>query len=894
MKIHRAEIIGTFITVTGSTTNLTGSFRGSFEGDEKLATTGSNTFNGNQTVNGDMTVTGRIVAEEFHTELISSSIIYKSGSTKFGDSLDDNHGFTGSLSISGSLNINGTSYSAATSGTSGVNGSSGDTGSSGSAGTSGTSGADGSSGATGSSGSAGTSGSSGLSVGNAYLHTQSSSSSTWTITHNLNYKYLSVTVYDSSDNIMLPESIVANSENQLTISFGVNESGYAMLSYGASSSGTSGASGATGTSGSSGSSGSSGTSAGSASRNVTTFIATSGQTTFTISSGYTVGLVDVFVNGVRYSPTDFTATNGTTVVLGVSSDVDDVVDIIHYVSSMTAIAGEGTTGTIPKYTASGTIGNSIITDNGTNATVNGSLTVTGNLTAQQFIVSSSFTHLTTSFSSGSTKFGDSSDDNHNFTGSILMTGSLTVVTTGTELQVNANGVNIGNTLTDSHIISGSVRINPNGLFVSSSGVMGVGTTTPWGRFNVVVGANKSLVIQDAGIADTMEITNYASSGGLQNILLTSAVLSFGTGTAGGGNATERMRITAAGNVGIGTTSPNNILSIEKSSNSGSASGFPTILLKNTLATQGDGSSTFNFSNLLVSAGNGAVDMYFGTTYAAGTWAPAGIINLATNHDLQIKTNNTERMRITSGGNVGIGTSSPFSNLHVRGSNTNEGTIAIGNESYPCVLFSSAATGEFRIDNRASSAAGYISFYPNGQQNSVGNERMRITHSGPVLIGTTTAFSSGLLCLQGSSAVYNILSIKDTYTGPFNDVWYLFLTNDSGSRAGGIQHTASTTVSFVTSSDYRLKEDFKQIKGLETLLKIKTYDFKFKEEEFRMDGVIAHELAEVLPYAVSGVKDGKEMQGVDYSKLVPVLIKSVQELSAELTSAKQEIELLKLK
>jgi hypothetical protein len=890
MKIHRAEIIGTFITVTGSTTNLTGSFRGSFEGDEKLATTGSNTFNGNQTVNGNMTVTGRIVAEEFHTELISSSIIYKSGSTKFGDSLDDNHGFTGSLSISGSLNINGTSYSAATSGTSGVNGSSGDTGSSGSAGTSGvdgtsgTSGADGSSGATGSSGSAGTSGSSGLSVGNAYLHTQSSSSSTWTITHNLNYKYLSVTVYDSSDNIMLPESIVANSENQLTISFGVNESGYAMLSYGASSSGTSGTSG---------SSGSSGTSAGSASRNVTTFIATSGQTTFTISSGYTVGLVDVFVNGVRYSPTDFTATNGTTVVLGVSSDVDDVVDIIHYVSSMTAIAGEGTTGTIPKYTASGTIGNSIITDNGTNATVNGSLTVTGNLTAQQFIVSSSVTHLTTSFSSGSTKFGDSSDDNHNFTGSILMTGSLTVVTTGTELQVNAGGVNIGNTLTDNHIISGSVRINPNGLFVSSSGVMGVGTTTPWGRFNVVVGANKSLVIQDAGIADTMEITNYASSGGLQNILLTSAVLSFGTGAAGGGNAAERMRISATGNVGIGTTNPTTTLTVNGANQIVDSVGQFLVNTTNSQAANVGGQMT------LGGVVSGTQQTVFG--------AIAGRKESSTSGEykgyLQFSTINgevLERMRITSAGTVGIGTSAAGMKLDVVGGSALTGT-AFGviratqdQTTYRGVVLGYDTSGQIGIIYPESAgAASSLAFWT---YNGTGTwaERMRITSSGPVLIGTTTPFSSGLLCLQGSSAVYNLLSIRDNYTGPFNDVWYTLLTNASGVFSGGIQHTASTTVSFVTSSDYRLKEDFKQIKGLEILSKIKTYNFKFKDEEFRMDGVIAHELQEVLPYAVYGVKDGERMQGVDYSKLVPVLIKSVQELSAELTSAKQEIELLKLK
>jgi len=61
-----------------------------------------------------------------------------------------------------------------------------------------------------------------------------------------------------------------------------------------------------------------------------------------------------------------------------------------------------------------------------NTTVTGSLTITGNLTAQQYIVSSSVTYLTESFASGSHKFGDTSDDNHNFTGSVYITGSLGV------------------------------------------------------------------------------------------------------------------------------------------------------------------------------------------------------------------------------------------------------------------------------------------------------------------------------------------------------------------------------------------------------------------------------------------------------------------------------------
>lgn len=73
---------------------------------------------GNKTITGDLTVTGKVTAEEFHTEFVSSSIIYRSGSTKFGDTADDKHQFTGSLSVTGTitgsdLRINGfTSVSA--------------------------------------------------------------------------------------------------------------------------------------------------------------------------------------------------------------------------------------------------------------------------------------------------------------------------------------------------------------------------------------------------------------------------------------------------------------------------------------------------------------------------------------------------------------------------------------------------------------------------------------------------------------------------------------------------------------------------------------------------------------------------------------------------------------
>ena len=58
-----------------------------------------------------------------------------------------------------------------------------------------------------------------------------------------------------------------------------------------------------------------------------------------------------------------------------------------------------------------------------------------------------------------------------------------------------------------------------------------------------------------------------------------------------------------------------------------------------------------------------------------------------------------------------------------------------------------------------------------------------------------------------------------------------------------------------------------------------YDFKWKSDGERSYGAMAHELQEIIPQVVVGEKDDKEMQQADYSKLVPVLLKSIQELEA---------------
>jgi hypothetical protein len=116
--------------------------------------------------------------------------------------------------------------------------------------------------------------------------------------------------------------------------------------------------------------------------------------------------------------------------------------------------------------------------------------------------------------------------------------------------------------------------------------------------------------------------------------------------------------------------------------------------------------------------------------------------------------------------------------------------------------------------------------------------------------------------------------------------FAYFINPNGTQAGAITNAGGGAV-YSSVSDYRLKEDFKNYNALNLISKIKTYDYKLKSYDLRMYGVKAHELQQVVPYAVIGEKDAKEMQSVDYSKLVPILVKAVQELKAEIEILKNK-------
>jgi hypothetical protein len=94
--------------------------------------------------------------------------------------------------------------------------------------------------------------------------------------------------------------------------------------------------------------------------------------------------------------------------------------------------------------------------------------------------------------------------------------------------------------------------------------------------------------------------------------------------------------------------------------------------------------------------------------------------------------------------------------------------------------------------------------------------------------------------------------------------------------------------YSTTSDYRVKEDIQPvINATERLLNLNAINFQWKGSDIRTDGFLAHEVAEIIPEAVVGEKDEDELQSLDQSKIVPLLVKTIQELEARITQLENQ-------
>jgi hypothetical protein len=160
--------------------------------------------------------------------------------------------------------------------------------------------------------------------------------------------------------------------------------------------------------------------------------------------------------------------------------------------------------------------------------------------------------------------------------------------------------------------------------------------------------------------------------------------------------------------------------------------------------------------------------------------------------------------------------------------------------------------------------------------TAGNQPFTLTSGGDVYIGNPSISTSNTAIFLQKSGIITTVRAYSSGTIPLVEFY-----KQSAGDIGSISYNGTITL-YNASSDYRLKEDLKDYNGLEIVSKLKTYDFKWKEANVRDYGMMAHELQEVLPNYVSGEKDAiKEdgsikVQGVDYSKIVPILVKAIQE------------------
>ena len=287
-----------------------------------------------------------------------------------------------------------------------------------------------------------------------------------------------------------------------------------------------------------------------------------------------------------------------------------------------------------------------------------------------------------------------------------------------------------------------------------------------------------------------------------------------------------MMILSSGKVGIGIISPE-----EK------------LMVAGQLASTGSNvtSSTAGTNRAIMDLSSGGARMgHFRGTTAAG------------NGYLGLYTDSAERMKINAAGNVTI----------LNPTATNSRSIGITNAS---------GTTGWTFGNGITASAHQFVIY----DNTAGLERMRVTSVGNIHIsGGSYATGSKAKMFENNT---NTVDLKSSSSGTGLEYHQEFANPNS--TVGSITTNASATA-FNTTSDYRLKEDLQDFNGLDKVSKIKMYDFKWKTDENRSYGVMAHELQEVLPQAVSGEKDAEKMQQVDYSKIVPLLVKSIQELKAE--------------
>jgi len=254
----------------------------------------------------------------------------------------------------------------------------------------------------------------------------------------------------------------------------------------------------------------------------------------------------------------------------------------------------------------------------------------------------------------------------------------------------------------------------------------------------------------------------------------------------------------------------------------------------------------------------------------------------------------ERARIDSSGRLGLNQTTPASRLHISESSSNTINIQLTNDT----TGHSAGTDGMTIGYSTNSSAGFINVCESSSAFTIktggtgsANERLRIDSSGRLLINTTshTNVENGSTNAQYLYQGYKVSS-RDSTSNREHLVFY----NPNGD-VGSINTSGSNT-SYTTASDYRLKENETAISdGITRLKTLKPYRFNFKvDKDTTVDGFFAHEVTPAVPEAITGIKDEVDSdnkpvyQGIDQSKLVPLLTAALQEAITKIETLEAKV------
>jgi hypothetical protein len=439
--------------------------------------------------------------------------------------------------------------------------------------------------------------------------------------------------------------------------------------------------------------------------------------------------------------------------------------------------------------------------------------------------------------------------------------------------------------------------NTERMRITSGGNVGIGTTSPaytldiyksGGALRIYNTSNPSALAtysKDLGaiitsyysasgspFTRTMDIVSNADAGA-------ESQMRFLTATSGG-NPAVALTITSGGEVAIGTSSPidSNKLTVLMNNNT-NGTGIAIKALNDGGTASQPALSYFNGSGNLIAkivADNGTGFLGFNTG-----------------------TGNTERMRITSGGNVGIGTSSPYALLSVYSGSAGDRILidsSTGSGSNGAIAWGAGGTPNISARMKGLDDGFYgthLIFETRGLSGPATNtiERMRITSGGNVLIGTSTD-NGYKLTVSGQSIFTNTASsVVAQRTGSDGQIMTFY---KDGTLVGSISTNSNSL-----PSDLNFKKNISNLElGLNLVTKLRSVSYNHKIDDNNSalsTGFIAQELEQSLTEL--GVKeneyhilqhkpneDEKQSQyWLDYTKMIPILVKAIQELTQKVNA-----------